>query len=123
MTDVIVEFTEFEMGEVLAINISTDGNQTPYFYITWKGKRKGLQRHDYMTTYNIYHTIRQVLYDLYGWDYCVECQKSVPKVKNYLIAKKGWSAKEMRLCPFHYNAYEELYKSGEYSHLQELEPE
>ena len=115
--DTVIHSIEFEMGQVLDFRIETP-NGSPMFFICWKGERID-NNIDYHRLMSKFHTLKKVLWEIYGWAYCDECDKMEYGVRKFTIEYDVGTKETMRLCPHTLGAHKELLKQGRIASIKE----
>ena len=115
----VIHSIEFEMGQVLDFRIETP-NGSPMFFICWKGERID-NNIDYHHLMSKFHTIKKVLWEVYGWAYCDECNKMEYGVKEYTLEYNVGTKTSRRLCSKWLSGYKERMKRGEIASITEKE--
>lgn len=94
---------EFDTGKVLDLRVEINDG-VPMWFLCWCGTRLENNR-EFSPMMSKFHTVKKVLYEVYGWAWCDECKKMEPHVKKYTVHYEGGSKQTSSMCPHMYAGY------------------
>ena len=107
----VIDVTEFEKFDSETKTLFLYGdfgkNKEPTYFVEWNGKRIHSDK-SFSSMKSLFQDIQQVLYDIYDWSYCEECNKMTKDVAQFRIVYTNGTIRDFVLCPNHYSAYCEM---------------
>ena len=106
---IVIDTIEFEkFGEKKTLSLHGDFvDGTPMYFVEWSGERI-IGNPLFNSAEVLFRNIRQVLYDVYGWSYCEECDGMKQGTAKFKVVYLNEHVRVYDLCPEHYGEYCEM---------------